>query len=84
MFEFQFDSVAAFVAMGGNGVFVWFSYFAFAAVVAWNFWQPKQERQRIVRLLRARLARDQPTTVTAPTAGQQSNTQAPVEAQSQG
>lgn len=57
MFEFQFDSVGDFLAMGGHGVFVWFSYLAFFAVVIWNYWQPRLERKRIVRLLRARLAR---------------------------
>lgn len=59
MLKFQFDSMAAFFAMGGYGVFVWFSYLAFFAVVLWNWWQPSMERKRIVRLLRARGERQQ-------------------------
>lgn len=59
MFDFQFDSFSDFLAMGGYGTFVWFSYLAFFAVVIWNYWQPRHERKRVVRLLRARMARDQ-------------------------
>lgn len=56
--EFQFDSLAGFLAMGGDAVFVWASYGAFAAFIVWNLLQPRLQRRRIEVLLRARLQRE--------------------------
>lgn len=57
--EFQFDSLADFLAMGGDAAFVWASYAAFALFIFWNLLQPRLERQRVLRLLRARRIREQ-------------------------
>jgi heme exporter protein D len=57
--EFQFDSLADFLAMGGDAAFVWASYAVFALFILWNLWQPRIERRRVMRLVRARRIREQ-------------------------
>ncbi len=56
--EFQFQSFAEFLAMGGHAVYVWSSYAFFAAVIAFNLIQPALAKRKIMRQQRARLARE--------------------------
>jgi len=56
--EFQFESLGAFLAMGGDAAFVWASYAVFIAFIAWNLIQPRLQRRKTVLLLRARLQRE--------------------------
>ena len=59
MFEFQFDSLAGFFAMGGYAFYVWAAYGCFFIVMGWNLIQPRIERRRVLQLLRARQQRDE-------------------------
>lgn len=56
--EFQFESFADFLAMGGHAIYVWSSYGVFAAVIAFNLIQPAMEKRRILKNLRARSLRE--------------------------
>ena len=56
--EFQFESLADFLAMGGDAAFVWASYAVFMAFIAWNLIQPRLQRRKTEQLLRARRQRD--------------------------
>jgi len=56
--EFQFDSIADFLAMGGYAYYVWTAYGFFFIVMGWNLIQPRLERRRILRLLLARRQRE--------------------------
>ena len=58
MFEFQFDSLAGFLAMGGYAFYVWAAYGCFFIVMGWNLIQPRIERRRVVKLLQARQQRE--------------------------
>lgn len=63
--EFQFDSISAFLDMGGHAIYVWSSYAFFAAVIAYNLIQPALARRKIIRQHRARGLREaarEPTT----------------------
>lgn len=54
--SFQFDSLAAFYAMGGHGPFVWLSYLFTLMVLVWLVASPLLRARR----LRAALARRRP------------------------
>jgi len=56
--DFQFDSLAEFLAMGGYAFYVWLAYGFFFIVMGWNLLQPRQERRRIIKLLQARRQRE--------------------------
>ena len=56
--EFQFQSFAEFLAMGGHALYVWSSYAFFAVVIAFNILQPTMARRQIIRQHRARLRRE--------------------------
>jgi heme exporter protein D len=56
--EFQFESLADFLAMGGYAFYVWLAYGFFFIVMGWNLLQPRQERRRIIKLLQARRQRE--------------------------
>lgn len=56
--EFQFESLADFLAMGGDAAFVWASYAVFMAFIAWNLIQPRLQRRKTEQLLRARRQRE--------------------------
>lgn len=58
MFEFQFDSLAGFFAMGGYAFYVWAAYGCFFIVMGWNLIQPRIERRRLLKLLKARQQRE--------------------------
>ncbi len=49
MTRIQFDSFGEFVAMGGDGLYVWAAYFFFLAVIAFNLWQPILARRRFMK-----------------------------------
>ena len=57
--EFQFNSIADFVAMGGYGLYVWVSYAFFFVVMGFNLWLPLRQRASTMRLLQARRLRQQ-------------------------
>jgi heme exporter protein D len=57
--EFQFQSLAEFLSMGGHAVYVWWSYGIFAAIIAFNILQPLLAKKRILRQLQARLVREE-------------------------
>ncbi|MCK9563370.1 MAG: heme exporter protein CcmD [Bacteroidales bacterium] len=54
--SFQFDSLAAFYAMGGHGPFVWLSYLFTLVVLVWLVVSPLMRTRR----LRSALARRRP------------------------
>ena len=56
--EFQFQSFAEFLSMGGHAVYVWWSYAIFAVIIAYNIFQPLLAKKRIIRQLQARLVRE--------------------------
>jgi heme exporter protein D len=56
--DFQFESLADFLAMGGYAFYVWLAYGFFFIVMGWNLLQPRQERRRIIKLLQARRQRE--------------------------
>lgn len=56
--ELQFDSLADFIAMGGDADHVWMAYGFFCIVMGWNLIQPRLERRKILQLLRARRQRE--------------------------
>ena len=56
--EFQFQSFAEFLVMGGHAVYVWSSYAFFAAVIAFNLIQPAMAKRKIIRQQKARLSRE--------------------------
>ena len=56
--EFQFQSFAEFLSIGGHAVYVWWSYGIFAAIFAYNILQPLLAKKRIIRQLQARLVRE--------------------------
>jgi heme exporter protein D len=58
MFDFQFDSLGDFLAMGGYAYVVWGSYGFFAIVMVWNLIQPRLDRRNVIRLLKARMQRE--------------------------
>lgn len=49
----QFDSLAAFAAMGGHGAYVWAVYGVAAVVMTWLVARPLQRRARTLAELRA-------------------------------
>ena len=55
--EFQFDSLAAFFAMGGYAIYVWPVYILFALFFVITVVPPKLGRKRLLRQLQARMAR---------------------------
>lgn len=56
--NFQFDSIADFLDMGGYAFYVWVAYGAFFAVMGWNLVQARVERRRTLQLLKARRQRE--------------------------
>jgi heme exporter protein CcmD len=58
MTDFQFDSLGAFLSMGGDAFFVWGAYAIFAICMAWQVIQPILQHRKVVRLIRARMQRD--------------------------
>ena len=49
----SFDSLPAFLAMGGHGAYVWTVYVTAVLLLAGNFARISRERRRILRLLRS-------------------------------
>jgi heme exporter protein D len=58
MFDFQFDSLGGFLAMGGYAGYVWSAYACFFIVFGWNLIQPRRERRKLLQLLKARQQRE--------------------------
>jgi heme exporter protein D len=55
--EFQFDSFAAFLAMGDYAIYVWPVYILFALFFVTTVLPPILGRRKIIRQLKARLDR---------------------------
>lgn len=55
--EPHFDSIAAFLAMGDHGFYVWFAYALALAVVVYTIGWPLRRQRRFVRAQRGRLRR---------------------------
>jgi heme exporter protein D len=55
--EFQFDSFAAFLAMGDYAIYVWPVYILFALFFVTTVLPPILGRRKIIRQLKARLER---------------------------
>lgn len=55
--EFQFDSLADFLGMGGYAIYVWPVYILFALFFVITVVPPTLGRKRILRQLKARMAR---------------------------
>ncbi len=56
--EFQFESLADFLDMGGYAFYVWASYAFFIVVMGWNLLAPLLDRRKVLLLLKARMERD--------------------------
>lgn len=56
--NFQFDSIADFLDMGGYAFYVWVAYGAFVVVMGWNLIQTRVERRKTLQLLKARRQRE--------------------------
>ena len=56
--DFQFQSFAEFLAMGGHALYVWSSYGFFALVILFNVIQPAMAKRKIIRDLKARWQRE--------------------------
>lgn len=56
-FDLHFDSLSAFLAMGGHGFYVWLSYALALAVVVYNIVAPLVRRRRFLAAQRGRLRR---------------------------
>lgn len=55
MYQFQFDNLTAFVAMGGHGPYVWAAYGVGLLVMAWLVIRPMlQKRRFLTRFPRSR------------------------------
>lgn len=59
MTETAFDSLGAFLAMGGHGFYVWLSYALALAVVVYNIVAPLARRRRFLAAQRGRMRRDE-------------------------
>ncbi|MDR5867327.1 heme exporter protein CcmD [Halomonas koreensis] len=53
-----FDSVSAFLAMGGHAPYVWAAYGATAALLVGVGWHARVERRRVLRDLERRARRE--------------------------
>ena len=49
---FQFDSLSAFVAMGGHGFYIWLSYLFTALVMVWLVATPLLRKNRLFHALK--------------------------------
>jgi heme exporter protein D len=56
--EIQFESLAAFLDMGGYAFYVWTAYAFFAVVMGWNLVLPLLDKRKVMKLLQARMQRD--------------------------
>ena len=52
---FQFDSIDAFIAMGGHGPYVWAAYGLSLAIMAWLAIAPLRRQRALLAQLRQRL-----------------------------
>jgi len=52
---FQFDSIDAFIAMGGHGPYVWAAYGLSLAIMAWLALAPLRRQRALLAELRQRL-----------------------------
>lgn len=52
-----FSSWAEFIAMGGHGVYVWFSYALATAVIAFMFIEPIVNKHNFIKQQRSQLRR---------------------------
>ncbi len=59
----SFDSLDAFLAMGGHGPYVWVVYLTTVVLLIGNFAKFRRERRRTLRQLRSLHARSDPATV---------------------
>ncbi|UYF99140.1 heme exporter protein CcmD [Halomonas sp. GD1P12] len=57
-----FDSLGAFFAMGGHGVYVWSAWGVTAALLLLCFWQAKLERRALLKALSRRARRERART----------------------
>lgn len=53
----SFESLEAFLAMGGHGLYVWLSYALAAAVVCFNIVAPQRRRRRFLAAQKGRQRR---------------------------
>lgn len=56
--ELQFQSFAAFIAMGKHGFYVWLAYGLTALVIIWNVLQPVLQRRRLLKQQAQQLRRE--------------------------
>ena len=63
--EPSFDSLAAFIAMGGHGFYVWSSVLLAGLAVAGNVFALRRARRHFLEAARARVARDTEPASTA-------------------
>lgn len=52
MVGFQFDSMAAFLSMGGHGPYVWASYGITLALLVWLLVSPMRRQQKLIKNLK--------------------------------
>lgn len=55
----KFDSIAAFIAMDGHGLYVWSAYLITFLVITVNLWWPGQVRRSFARLQKRALERQE-------------------------
>lgn len=55
--QFQFDSISDFLAMGGYGFYVWFSYAVTFIAVGGLIWLSRREHKAILAQAKKELAR---------------------------
>lgn len=55
----MFDSVEAFLSMGGHGVYVWSVYALALIVLGYNAISPRRMRRRLVQQQKEALAREE-------------------------
>lgn len=53
---FQFDSLQAFVEMGGHGVYVWSAYLVTLAIMLWLLRQPRVREKQLIKQIRRQQA----------------------------
>ena len=54
----QFDSISAFLDMGGYGVYVWAVYIMAMIVIIYNFLEPTLMRKRLLKMQASQIRRD--------------------------
>lgn len=57
---FQFDSMAAFTAMGGHGFYIWLSYLVTTLIMAWLVANPLLRNRQLFKVVKRQQARQNP------------------------